>query len=97
MNCRTSKIYIPGMNDFSFLSKNKRGLMKGKGIGTVLLDGGLGGSSSYDGVDDYMATTNVSPYRISGVGLGKSITSKLGKLIIQKPPIRKPKNINFSL
>ena len=88
----THRTYIPGMKHFG-LARHTRGKMEGKGIGAVLLDGGMGGASSYDGVDDYVRTTGVR-----GSGLGKSINSKLMSLNIQKAPIkRKPQNINFSL
>ena len=91
----THRAYIPGMKHFG-LARHTRGKMEGKGIGAVLLDGGIGGASSYDGVDDYVRTTGVSSVR--GSGLGKSVNSKLAGLNIQKPPMkRKPQNINFSL
>ena len=32
----------------------------GGGYGTVLLDGGLGGQSSYHSIDDYIATSYIS-------------------------------------
>ena len=93
----THRAYIPGMKHFG-LARHTRGKMEGKGIGAVLLDGGLGGASSYDGVDDYIRTTGVNPSNIRGSGLGKSITSKLSGINIQKPPTkRKPQNINFTL
>tara|TARA_R110000744_G_scaffold56867_4_gene119843 strand:+ start:610 stop:831 length:222 start_codon:yes stop_codon:yes gene_type:complete len=70
--------------------------------GSLLLDGGLGGGSSYSGVDDYIATTGRNPMKGTGIGggsLGKNLNAKLGKLsIIQPTPTtKKPKNINFSL
>ena len=93
----TQRAYVPGMKHYG-LSRHTRGRMEGKGIGAVLLDGGMGGASSYSGVDDYIASTNTNPYDIKGQGLGKSITSKLGKLNIQKlPSKKKTANINFSL
>lgn len=88
----THRAYIPGMKHFG-LARHTRGKMEGKGIGAVLLDGGKGGQSSYDGMDDFVRTTGVR-----GSGLGKSVNSKLSALNIQKQPIkRKPQNINFSL
>ena len=87
------KAYIPGVGHFG-LARNTRGTVQGKGIGSVLLDGGMGGTSSYANMEDYVNTTGV----MRGNGLGKSITSKLGRLTIQKEPTkRKPKNINFTL
>lgn len=93
----THRAYVPLMGHYGF-SRHTRGSIQGKGIGAVLLDGGMGGASSYSGLDDYISTTGVNPYNINGSGLGKSITSKLGKLNIQKVPEKKKRaNINFSL
>ena len=90
---KNTRAYIPGVGHYG-LARHTRGTVKGIGIGTVLLDGGMGGQSSYDNMDDYVATTGV----MRGQGLGKSITSKLGKLNIQKPPSKKKaQNINFTL
>ena len=93
-----SRIYLPSSNHKGF-SRHTKGKMLG---GSLLLDGGLGGGSSYSGVDDYIATTGRNPMKGSGMGggsLGKNLTSKLGKLnILQPTPTsKKPKNINFSL
>ena len=62
----------------------------GKGTGSFLLDGGLGGQSSYTSPANYTATTG----RVirSGGGLEK-LSSKLGQLNI-KP---KKQNIKFDL
>jgi hypothetical protein len=62
----------------------------GKGTGSFLLDGGLGGQSSYTSPANYTATTG----RVirSGKGLEK-LSSKLGQLNI-KP---KKQNIKFDL
>jgi len=78
---------------FSHLSRQTRGIKQGKGIGAVLLDGGMGGQSSYESVDNYMNTTNAPSF--SGRGLG-SLRNKMENLII-KPSYKKPKNINFNL
>lgn len=43
------------------ISRQTRGSNQGRGIGAVLVDGGLGGQSSFYSVDDYVATTNASP------------------------------------
>jgi len=63
--------------------------MSGKGTGSFLLDGGMGGQSSYTSPANYTATTGRV---IRGVGLEK-LSSKLGQLNI-KP---KKQNIKFDL
>jgi hypothetical protein len=63
----------------------------GGGYGTVLLDGGIGGQSSYHNIDDYIATTGRNP--TSGNGLADKVGSKLQGLNINKP---KRKNITLS-
>lgn len=76
--------------------------MKGCGAGAVLLDGGQGGAgggSSYASLDDYMTTTNRNPYS-SGRGLGGTDRTALNKKIqslMVKAPVKRSKNINFSL
>lgn len=67
----------------------------GGGYGTVLLDGGLGGQSSYYGIDNYIETTGRDP-RKSGRGLDDKISAKLSKLNIA-PPTSKPKMKNITL
>ena len=71
----------------------------GSGYGTVLLDGGLGGQSSYFGLDNYYDTTNLNKpkiYPTQGEGLSDKISSKLSKLKIEsKGPKRK--NISLSI
>jgi len=81
------------MLGFSHPSRQLRGIKKGKGIGSVILDGGMGGQSSYQSVDNYLNTTTAPP--LSGRGLG-SLRNKMENLII-KPSYKKPKNINFNL
>jgi hypothetical protein len=81
------------------VARHTRGSKEGRGIGAVLLDGGLGGQSSYYSVDDYVATTNASPIvSTSGQGLKglEKIRTKMENLVI-KPSTRKPKNIKFSI
>ena len=72
----------------------------GGGYGSVLLDGGLGGQSSYNGIDNYIETTNKGHDRIhnkiTGNGLADIISSKLGKLNIA-PQTSKPKRKNITL
>lgn len=95
----THLTYMPLMRH-SGLARHTRGRMGGNGFTPLLLDGGLGGGSSYSSIDDYIATTGRNPGRVaSGTGLGKSFTDKLGGLSVIKPETksRKPKNINFSL
>ena len=69
----------------------------GAGYGTVLLDGGRGGQSSYYGIDNYIETTGRDP-RQSGNGLSDKISNRLSKLHIA-PPTSKPrvKNITLSI
>lgn len=64
-----------------------RGKIKGKGMGSVLLDGGLGGQSSYDSIDAYEAATGRVPV---GAGLRALPTLKKSK------PSRST-NIRFNL
>lgn len=95
---RTHKIYLPtkgtGMNTLTTR-------IHGKGVGAVLLDGGIGGQSSYPGgLDEYFHTTNKTPLKkINGTGVGlDKLTAKLTNLNI-KPPDRgiKKKPISFSI
>lgn len=69
--------------------------IRGRGAAVPLLDGGIGGQSSYRSVDDYVSTTGVNPLASSGRGLERFGKSLEGLMI--KPKGRKPKNINFSL
>ena len=71
--------------------------MKGMGMGSVILDGGLGGQSSYSSIPDYVATTKHT--KGSGLeGLGSnSLGEKLSKLVIKQPPQKKHQNIKFNL
>ena len=65
--------------------------MKGTGIGSVLLDGGLGGQNSYSSLEDYKKTIN-------GKGLENSVLGKkLIDLVIKPPTKKKPQNIKFNL
>ena len=70
-------------------------LKKGKGIGGVLLDGGIGSASSggsYASVADYTRTTGMP---IRGAGLEK-LSKKISDLSIIAPK-KKKNNINFEL
>lgn len=91
----SSKVYLSSVNK-SGLSRHTRGAMRGKGIGAVILDGGMGGQSSYSSIDNYLSTTNQPSVSGNGLkGLDK-IRSKMENLMIQ-PSTRKPKNIKFSI
>lgn len=80
----------------------------GGGAPTFLLDGGIGGQSSYASLDDYIRTTGRDPYNNhmnrsqavpalkSGTGLADKIASKLSKLSLDKPKKPKKKNIVMS-
>ncbi len=92
---RANIAYIPGMNK-TMISRHTRGSKTGRGIGAVLLDGGMGGQSSYRSVDDYLNTTNAPASIGSGLKGLEKIRSKMENLII-KPSTRKPNNIKFSI
>jgi hypothetical protein len=90
----------------SITRHSKNGGTIGCGIGAVLLDGGIGGQSSYPSIDSYIETTGRNPYSgsidrpqkiqlTSGQGLADKIASKLSKLNIEKPK-KKKKNIVMS-
>lgn len=98
-----SKIYMP-MSGGTIRSSTRKHI-SGRGYGTVLLDGGLGGyggGSSYTSVDDYINTTGIDPYVGQPIFMGKgirnlsSMNSKLENLLVKKNP-KKEKNINFNL
>lgn len=74
----------------------------GGGYGTVLLDGGLGGQSSYHSIDDYIETTKHRQQKYpkiqSGEGLADRISQKLSKLSITPPSkMTKRKNITLNI
>lgn len=99
------KIFMPMSGGTIRTSSRKH--ISGKGYGSVLLDGGLGGyggGSSFSSVDDYINTTGINPF-VEPQSIGKGIrnlsnmNSKLEKLLV-KSNIRNPKkekNINFNL
>ena len=68
----------------------------GAGYGTVLLDGGKGGQSSYFGLDNYLETVN-RPTSSSGKGLADRISSRLSKLNIAPQTKTPRKNITLSI
>ncbi len=100
-----TRIYHPLLS-FNANSHQTRGKMKGKGVGSVLLDGGLGGQSSYSSIDDYINTTGRNPNTLSnmgGMGLVKTIpngmkkeemNSKIKNMLVNP---KKVKNIKFNL
>jgi hypothetical protein len=67
---------------------------QGGGVGSVLLDGGLGGQSSYSSVDDYLQTTNRKLLK-KGMGLA-DVGDKLENLVV-KPIHKKIRNIKFNM
>tara|TARA_R110000782_G_C14541350_1_gene383805 strand:+ start:196 stop:525 length:330 start_codon:yes stop_codon:yes gene_type:complete len=90
--------------NLSAISASGKGMkFIGSGIGSVMLrKGGPGGASSYQDMDDYIATTGINPYARAGVsqskgsGIPSSITSKLSKLSIA-PPVEGPKRKNITM
>ena len=86
---RLGKVKGKGATEYLMAEALGRHVM-GKGTGSFLLDGGMGGQSSYTSPANYTATTG----RVirSGGGLEK-LSSKLGQLNI-KP---KKQNIKFDL
>lgn len=78
------------------------------GSGSVILDGGIGGQSSYNSIEDYMNITGRDPYNNrlsrsqaipalkSGSGLADKIAAKLSKLSLETPKKAKKKNIVMS-
>ena len=83
-------VYVPKLGHSS-----RSHLIRGKGAGKLLLDGGRGKGHSYESVSEFKKITNPP---MGGSGLKKSITDKLEKLEIKEfPKSRKPKNISFSV
>jgi hypothetical protein len=85
-------IVFPGSNA---KMKSITRTFNGGGYGTVLLDGGIGGQSSYSGIDDYIEKTGRNPNSSSGRGLSDKISSRLRTLNIDNKPKRK--NISLSI
>ena len=71
--------------------------MLGKGVGAVLLDGGMGRTSSYASLDRYNEATGISPLvrAVKGQGLEK-LSGKISGLSISQPK-KKTQNIKFEL
>jgi len=92
-------VYMPMLKKGMFARQTRGSTRKGKGVGAVLLDGGLGGQSSYSGIDNYEATTG---RQVVGMGskMDMSKMSRMGKKLeslMIKPTAKKVKNINFSM
>lgn len=86
MSSNTSHIHLPGRSDkIKTLTRS----IVGNGVGSVLLDGGRGGQSSYNSLEEYYSTTNQS----QGRGLSDKIGDRLSKLQINKASKPKMKNI----
>ena len=101
---RNGLVYHP-LIAFGGKSHQVRGKMKGTG-GSVLLDGGRGGQSSYSSIDEYLSTTTSNPVlavrNMGGMGLARpmiapmkkeQMNEKLKNMMV-KP---KTKNIKFNL
>ena len=90
------KVYMPGCRGSGMRIHAQR-YMGGRGVGAVLLDGGQGGQSSYQDIDDYINTTHIDPFVKPKTGRGlHSIGKKLEGLVL-KPSVKKSQNINFNL
>jgi hypothetical protein len=92
------RVFIPTTKT-GMMSHRTRGRLTGKGIGGVLLDGGLGGQSSYTSVDDYINTTGITPRSVIGSGSKMAMermNKKLENLMIT-PTSKKVRNIKFNL
>ena len=92
-------MYIPNLS-VGMKSYQTKGKMKGKGVGSVLLDGGIGGQSSYGSIDEYISTTGRNPNVVGGSGMSKPLefkrdemNSKIKSMMV-KPKV---KNIKFNL
>ena len=88
------------MRNATIHSHSGKVLMKGEGVGSVLLrTGGPGAGSSYMDIDDYIRTTGINPLTrttgSSGNGLTKKISEKLSKLSIVPEGVKR-KNITMS-
>lgn len=101
MVAKSHMMYLPKMGGgVSFRAGKVRPHinMKGKGVGSFLLDGGAGGQNSYSSVDEYVATTGRT---IGGSGVASSLAKVGGKIanLAIKKESKKPlrQNINFSI
>ena len=84
------------------LISGKHNNARGMGMGSVLLDGGLGGQSSYASVDDYLNTTNkLVGSVIKGRGAKQPLKNIIPRLealsAIKARKAKKEQNIKFSI
>ncbi len=94
---KTNSIHLPFRT--TKINSLHRRAIGGEGIGTVLLDGGMGGQSSYHSIEDYENTTKRQPRMkpvTQGSGLADKIASKLSNLKLDKKSGPKKKNITMS-
>ena len=94
---KTSSIHLPFRA--SKMNSLHRRVIGGEGTGSVLLDGGIGGQSSYHSIEDSEHTTKSMPQRrpiTQGSGLADKIASKLSNLKLEKKSGPKKKNITMS-
>lgn len=99
---RRNIVKIP-LSNASYKPVSKR-QYSGYGIGAVLLDGGLGGQSSYASPEAYTNATGIDPFThtrttkgTKGEGLADKIANSLSKLNIDKKTgVPKKKNITMS-
>lgn len=94
-------LYIKLPHSNAKLHTIRRGALHGRGYGTVLLDGGKGGQSSYTSIENYEQTTgrkipHSEPLKAEGKGLADRISDKLSRLHIA-PPTIKPKRKNITM
>ena len=103
-NPASSIVYMPKMTG-GRVFRRTNGMSRpisfsGKGVGSFLLDGGMGGQSSYSSIDDYVSTVE-RPRPVKGGAISSSLAKIGGKLsdMMIKPEMGKSrrKNINFSL
>lgn len=77
------------------LNRQVMGTGFGCGVGSFLLDGGMGGQNSYSSVEDYEETTGRKINTTKGRGLADKIGERLSKINIDKN-IPKKKNITMN-
>lgn len=76
----------------SMTGRAATGRMRGTGMGSVLLNGSAGTAATMTGAAPSPGDLGSAPM---GSGLGKSISAKLEKLMVQTK--KKPANIKFSI
>jgi hypothetical protein len=99
------KVYFKGCGGSIRLISQKHSNatnVRGMGMGSVLLDGGLGGQSSYASVDDYLNTTNkLVGSVIKGRGAKQPLKNIIPRLealsAIKARKAKKDQNIKFSI